>query len=99
MGPGGAQAHTEKGFRLPLHFLCCNGKPTAPAWAQDTEGQLMTQATRGATVVSGGTMGNGAVLYGGDSALAPMTALAESIQENRNHTSYFNRENLTLGTG
>lgn len=46
----------------------------APAWAQDIQGQLVTQATRGATVASGGTMGNRAFLYGGDSALAPMTA-------------------------
>ena len=44
----------------------------APTWAQDIQGQLVIQATRGATVASGGTMG--AFLYGGDSALAPMTA-------------------------
>lgn len=46
----------------------------APAWAQDIQGQLVAQAARGATVASGGTMGNRAVLSGGDSALAPMRA-------------------------
>ena len=67
----------------------------APAWAQDIQGQLVTQATRGATVASGGTMG--AFLYEGRLCLGPHDSLAKSIQEDGNHTSYFNRENLTLG--
>lgn len=49
-GPGRAQAYTEKGLRLPLHCLCCNGRPTARQ-AQDIQGQLVAQATRGATVL------------------------------------------------
>lgn len=50
----------------------------APAWAQDIQGQLVTQATRGTTVASGGTMGNRAFLYGGNSALAPVTSQSPS---------------------
>lgn len=33
----------------------------------------------------------------GDDCLGSCDSVAESIQENRNHTGYFNRENLTLG--
>ena len=75
MGPDGAEAYTQRRDSFCLFIFCIgNEKTKAPTWSQNIQGQLMTQATRGAAVASGNAVGTTEVLYRGDSALAPVTA-------------------------
>lgn len=88
----GSNVHREgtagKGPLRLFIFCFSNGKPQFPLGHRSIQGQLVSQATGGAALASGNSVGTRGVTP------APQ---GRSHEEDRNHTSYFNKGNLTLG--